>query len=75
MRGAVTYLTDDRVVCGGDRMEDAVDALQGLLALDVDTVIRLVVILQRATAQTVNSIVELHYIYCDYQLLVTVRVR
>lgn len=39
------YLTDDRVISGGDRVEDAVDALQRLLALDIDAVIRLVVVL------------------------------
>lgn len=66
MASGNAYLTDDRVVSGGDRVEDAVDALQRLLALHVDAVVRLVVVLQRATAQTVNIITKLHEVYCDY---------
>lgn len=60
------YLADDRVVSGGDGVEDAVDALQRLLTLDVDAVVRLVVVLQRATTQTVDIITELHLVHCDY---------
>jgi hypothetical protein len=46
-------LTDDRVVGGGHRVENAVHALQRLLVLAVDAVVRLVVELQLTTAHTV----------------------
>ena len=41
---------NDRVVGGGDGVEDAVDATQRPLVLDVDAVVRLVVELHRAGA-------------------------
>lgn len=44
----MTHLPNDRVISGGNLVEDAVDAGQFLLILDSDAVVSLVIILQRA---------------------------
>lgn len=45
----VAHLPDDRVVCGGDRVEDALDAPQRLLTPSGDAVKGFVIVLQCAT--------------------------
>lgn len=42
-RGGGADLSDDGVICGGDFVEDAVDAFQLLHVLACDAVVRLVV--------------------------------
>lgn len=51
-RGA--HLSDDRVVCGGDSVEDALYAPQGLLAPRGDAVKGFVVVFQGPTTLTVG---------------------
>lgn len=50
--GKGAHLPDDRVVCGGDGVEDALDAPQRLLTPRGDAVKGFVIVLQRATALT-----------------------
>ena len=45
-------LSDDGVVGGGHGVEDAVDAFEGLLIFDVDTVVSFVVIFKSSGADT-----------------------
>ena len=43
------YLSDDRVVCGRNSVEDAVDSLERALGLGCDTVVLLVIELHSTT--------------------------
>ena len=45
-------LPDDGIVGGGDSVEDTVDAFEGLLIFDVDTVVSFVVIFESSGADT-----------------------
>ena len=46
------YLAYDRIVCGGDSVEDPLDALERPLIASGDAIESLVIILQRTTAFT-----------------------
>lgn len=65
-RGA--HLSDDRVVCGGDGMEDALDAPQGLLAPRGDAVEGFVVVLQGPTALAAGRVGQTWQVREDHLL-------